>query len=794
MKKNILAHSIQGVSALMVACTLNAHAQTDVDSTSSPAASLITEEVLVTARRKEETLIEIPMAVSSISATEIADRNYTSASDIYRTLAGAASPRGQLILRGLSGGNSSAPGTTTTFVDDIPYSFTNLSDVERVEVLRGPQGTLYGSNAIGGTVRIITKQPQLNEFEVFSNIQASTEADVDGVSSNGTLGVNIPLIEDKLALRVSANREHEKLQMVNMNTGLQGSVDRGFVRARLLWQINEQMDMTFGYARVNYSDRGTDTGDRSTPGYRYTYSLTENTSAPYGYDVAFDTVDCDPAAERPACMGGNAPISASGVPAKYQIWESIDGWYKSQSDLYTLNFNHDNLFDLATLTYAGSYRKFDTQSLDNWSRLDADDLFKTWIINDDFYNETTHEVRLQNIDASSPLSWTVGMFYDKVETDNALNNQNQYHEAGDIASAVAMNWWWGIDVTQLGIDTFGNPQNNWRNSVIKDRAEELAYFADVAYTFDIGAAGELELNAGVRHYELEDEYHGETMGLWSENVTQTAGEESGERYKFSASWRPTDTMSVYALYSEGYRPGGNNGPLAGSCENDPNASQRKDRYTSDAIDNYELGLKMSAMDGRVNFATAVYQIDWTDIKTNVYMPTCGFSFTANGGEARSRGWEFESTALLTDSLKMTFNTSYTNSVVLEDNDAISAEAGDDMTMVPEWNAYLALDQSFTLFNKPMSVRGDYTYYGEYKTHFNVRDEDVVPAYSYFNLSGRVELSDNLQLSAHLNNVFDKEAISYKRARSRSESNTTAQQYINYLSGRTLAIRLDMTFD
>ena len=119
------------------------------------------ESITVTARRKAETIIEIPMAISSISAMEIQDRNYTSATDIYRTLAGAAMPRGQLILRGLSGGNSTLPDTTATFVDDVPYTFTNLSDVERVEVLRGPQGTLYGSNAIGGTVRINTKKPVL---------------------------------------------------------------------------------------------------------------------------------------------------------------------------------------------------------------------------------------------------------------------------------------------------------------------------------------------------------------------------------------------------------------------------------------------------------------------------------------------------------------------------------------------------------------------------------------------------------------------------------------------------------
>ncbi|GAB3012168.1 TonB-dependent receptor [Bowmanella dokdonensis] len=776
--------------AVMLALTSspNLYAQT---TDSQDGADKPLEKIIVTSRRKEETLVEIPMAVSSVSAMEIEDRNYTSTTDIYRTLAGAAMPRGELILRGLSGGNTTTPDTTTTFVDDIPFDFTNLADIERVEVLRGPQGTLYGSNAIGGTVRIITKKPVLDEFELFGSVQAGGEKDVDGYDSNISLGVNVPLIEGKLALRVNGNMEHDQLPFVNINTGLQSDVDRGFLRSQLLWQVTDEVDVTFGFSRIEYQDRGYDLGDRSKPGYYYDFVADANPDAPYGYDVEEIVIDCDPALERPACKGGSAPIADKGVPQKYQIWERLDPWYESSSNLYTLNINDDNFFDFATLTYAGSYRKFKTDSLDSWTRLDADDLFLTWIINDDYYEKTTSELRFQNLNPG-PLSWTVGMFYDKQETKNSLNNQNQYHEQGDLASALAL-YWWGVDVTELGQETFGNPQNNWRYSLIKDYYREFALFADVAYTFDLGDMGEFELNGGVRRFDLEDEFQDDASGIWSDADTYAKGSESGNRYKLSASWRPNRDMSVYALYSEGYRPGGNNGPLAGSCVDDPKAGERQDRYTSDSIENYELGLKASTWGGKFDFATAIYQIDWTDIKTDIYMDTCGFTYVANAGEARSRGVEFESTAYLRENLKATFNTSYTSSEVTKDNEAIGAKAGDDMTMVPEWNAYLALDQGFDLFGKQAYVRGDFTYYGEYKTHFNTRDEDVVPSYSYFNLSGRIEVTDDVKLSVHINNLFDKEAVKYKAARSRSVDNTTAQQYIDYLEGRSLTIRVDYTF-
>lgn len=751
------------------------------------------EKITVTARFKSESIIEIPMAISSISAIDIQDRNYTNAEDIYRTLAGAAMPRGQLILRGLSGGNSVSPNTTTTFVDDIPFEFTNLSDIERVEVLRGPQGTLYGSNAIGGTVRIITKKPVLDQFELFGSAQTGVEKNVEGYDSNLSLGINIPIIEGKLALRVNGNIDHDKLPIVNINTGIQSTKSDSFIRSQLLWQLNDDIAVTLGYSNIKHDANGEDVGDLSTPGFYYDYSLTENTSSPYGYDVTSFKVPCDPNAIRAICKGGSAPIALGGVPEKYQIWESINDWNKENTDIFTLNVQSNNFFGFATMTYAGSFREYDTQALINWSRLDADDLFKTWIIEDNFHERTTHELRFQNLDVSSPLSWTVGLFYDKLETKNALDYQNQYHEAGDIASAVAMHWWWDIDVTQLGIDTFNNPQHNWHIAILDDTEKEFSVFADVAYTFDLGDMGELELNAGVRRFDFEDSYHDSSAGIWSEGETITGGQEDGNRYKFSASYRPSDDLSVYALYSEGYRPGGNNSPLAQSCSSDPKAVDRKDRYSSDSIDNYELGVKASAFDGAFDFAIAIYQIDWTDIKTSIYMDTCGFTYTANAGKAESKGFEFESTMQLMDDLTMTLNTSYTSSKLTEDNDAVDGKKGDEMTMVPDWNGYLAFDQGFEVFGKQAFVRADYTYYGAYKTHFKTRPEDEVPSYSYVNLSSRLEVSESVTLSLHLNNLFDKEAIKFKNARSRNDANTSAQEYIEYLSERNVTVRIDYTF-
>ncbi|QSX32248.1 TonB-dependent receptor [Shewanella avicenniae] len=751
------------------------------------------EKITVTARHKAETLLEIPMSVSAVSAAELADRDISYAEDLYRTLAGAAMPGDQLVLRGLSGGNDASPDTTSTFVDDVPFNYTNLTDIDRIEVLRGPQGTLYGSNAIGGTVRIITKQPQLQDFELFGSLQASQEADVAGTSDNYSVGMNIPLVSDKLALRVNFNHANSQGKFVNMNTGLQANSNDMLLRGKLRWQATPELNIVAGYMYTEEKSHGPTRGDLATPGYFYDYSATQNPDAAYGYDIGIFTVDCDPTANRAVCREGTNALKAQrGVPSRYQIWQRIDDWSKDATNLYTLSLDHDDILGFATLSYAGSYRTTKHDALRDFARLDFVNLMDDWLTEDQKDTRQTHQLRLQNLDTTSPWSWTIGAYYDKSNTPYSPHAQDEFFSATDIDSALFIAAM-GVDGRQVGVDNWNNPNLMWNLTYFDDSSRELAFFADTSYLFDLGDYGDLELNAGIRRYDLRDHSSYAQLGVWATDASETGGKESGNRYKLSASWRPTNDFSVYSLYSEGYRPGGNNGPLPGLCIDDPNAVNRKDRYTSDAIKNYEVGVKSRMFGGKVDLAAAAYQIDWTDMKTDVFMETCSFTYTANGGKARSRGLELESTAWLTDDLKMIVNASYTNAEVTEDNATISAKKGDDMTMVPKYNGYLALDQGLDLFSHNANVRLDYSVYGSFKSHFNTRDEDISPAYGYMNLSGRMEVNDNINLSLHINNLFDREVTTYRRADSRSPGDTYAPQYVNYLDGRTVTLRVDYMF-
>ena len=817
MRKSLISSAV--LSALT---TLPAYAE---QTESTNADNDKTERIMVTSRKKAETVVEIPMNVSTVSSIEIADRNLLAKEDLFRTIAGAANPRGELILRGLSGSNASRNiGTSSTFTDGVPYNFSDLYDVERVEVLRGPQGTLYGSNAIGGTVRIITKKPQIDEFEINASVQAISEEHVDGFDQRLYGTINLPT-SDTTALRVTASSSNQPLSVTNVNTGVQGSIRENFLRAQLLWQADDDLSVNLGFIREEHERIGTDTADAAMGGPTYEAALTANPDAPFGYDVDISAApECN--GTRVECLSSG--YIAGGTNPRYNAWELMDGKVNEDTTMLLLNITHDNLFDIAALDYSGSMRDYDDYvgTSANWSRSDGSDMFRTWLINDFQRKRTTHEIRFSNLDTDSNLDWTVGYFYDKDSKGDGPNRQDQYHGDGDRGKAIASAFWgdyWGYfggdwegpdgtltqvnNVAELGMLYWGNPDINYSEEVLISYQKEQSLFGEVSYTMETADMGEIELTAGIRFYDLEDREKSEIMGIWgstsnADNRTDLppgtpyiarpdlGGSEDGHRKKFSASWRPDANMSVYALYAEGYRPGGNNiATLPQACRNDPNAAFFQTRYNSDAIDNYELGYKANLMGGKVRLATAVYQIDWTGVQATIGMG-CGFRYTANAAKARSRGIELETSTLLTDDLTFTFNAGYVAAEMLEDVVSIGAEAGDDMSQVPKYNVYLALDQGFEFFNRQAYARLDVEAYGEYKTHFLANDGDVVPSYEKVNLSARLEVQEGINLSVHIKNLFNKEIIDWRSSTGNEYGN---YHYIDYANGRNLTFRLDFTF-
>lgn len=783
-------------AAVQMALLTSAPASIAIAQDYEPSAQAI-DEIVVSARKRDESIVEVPMNIASVGAQEILARNLFKKEDIYRTIAGAASPRGQLILRGLSGGNDSTPETTSAWTDDIPFDSSDLFDVQRVEVLRGPQGTLFGSNAIGGTVRVITNRPDLNELQVFGATVIGDEKNRPGTSTRLYAGINVP-ISDTVAARVIGSYGNQDGKIMNTFSGTSGQEKDHFVRAQLMFEPTDDLNINLTYINDRERTAGYEYADRSQPGYYYEAILTENPAATYGYDVSLSFPSCpNPTDERPACRTGG-PL-AGGHDPKFAVWETLDPWTDNEFNVFALRVQKDNLLPFADFVYAGSFQQYEHASLDNWSRNDANDMFRTWIVNDDGYDRYSHELRLQS-NTDSAFQWTVGAFYDETDWKNTPDGQWQYHAGDNRSRAIAEYLWgyyWGLgDPTQIGLDLYGDGNKNYNYNQIKYNTQETAFFGEGSYTFEFAGDQSIELTAGVRNYDLQDDINYFVSGIWigpDPQQTLVDDGEDGNRYKFSVSYMPNDSMSIFAVYSEGYRPGGNNGPNApNDCLADPNIGGYVDRYESDQIENYEIGFKGLAFDNRFQFSSAIYRIDWTGVQASVYMPTCGFSYTANAATAVSEGIEFESTTLITDTLQLQINAAYTDSRMTSDVEQLGAQDGDSMTMVPEYNFYVALDQQINLWDREGTVRLDYSGYGEYKSHFNTRDEDISPAYEVLNLSGSIRVNDNARVGLYVNNVLNDEIITYKQSRYRFEW-SLGDLYHYYGEERNISVRFDFDF-
>ena len=419
------------------------------------------DEIVVTARKKEEVVLDIPMNISTITETEIKARNIIDKTELYRTIAGAASPRGELILRGLSGSNSAYPNTTNVWTDGIPFDFDNVYDVERVEVLRGPQGTLYGSNAIGGTVHVITNKPDLNELEISGSVMFKNEAHRPGTEVRAFGVVNVPIVEGSLGLRVTGQSGSKTGKILNLNDGHRGETEDEFLRAQLLWEPNDKTQVNLSVVRDEwFSDEYSDV-DLSTPPYYYEAILTPNGDATYGYDVELTFPDCPSGASRPECkIHSIGALVQDGYNPDFATWYLLNHFNANETSLIGLTIDRQDIFDGVDLSYAGSYRDSDTSGRQNhWSRYDAQDMFRTWIDDTNGWNRFTHELRLQS-SGDGPIEWTVGAFHDDSRGKENPNVQWQYHASDNRSRAIAdylWGYWWGYeDPTQLGIDVYGN--------------------------------------------------------------------------------------------------------------------------------------------------------------------------------------------------------------------------------------------------------------------------------------------------------------------------------------------------
>ena len=622
------------------------------------------EAVIVTATRRESSILDVPYAISAISGKDIQRAGVQDLSDLVRVVPGIAyleqGPRvannnNYIILRGLNATSQSGAGDTpflaqpavSTYFGSIPI-FANFqtADLNRVEVLRGPQGTLYGSGSLGGTLRFIPNTPDVTETTVETWAEMSSTSHSSELSYDLSAVWNQPLSKTS-ALRFAAGRRD-----------LGGFIDYG---DRVQPDANG-FPIPNGASTWETKPRQQDGNDSTDWYFRAmgSFDVTENANIL----LTWQHQELDVANRQ----SHSFEFGSAGVNEKYV--QSIPYEEPMQSDMDLFGMDIEVNLGFATLSSSTSY----TTSEAKWAR-DATGLYQTafyWYTNY-YYPYTTNisvgdsgqdiiaqEFRLVSDSTDSKWDWVVGLYY--MEQDFFVNEVQ----------------------TIPGLTNYIVNFN--RASVAVLPTTDVVYPAERDWNFtDKAAFGELTYNinerwqvtGGARIFEQKFDqlfvFHAPfcpsfylppvslTCGDGDTVTTTTQLEESisDQIFKFNTSYDISDHNKVYFTWSEGFRHGGANAvPTQGPYPEQPGIYEA---YDPDKATNWEIGLKGSAGEGKMSYTLAAFHIDWNKTQFDTFTEDFAFSAVVNGTDAVANGIELELAGLLTDNWTYTLGYNYTES-------------------------------------------------------------------------------------------------------------------------------------
>lgn len=709
------------------------------------------DEVLVTAQKREERLQDVPVPVTVLSADTLSDTDQVRLQDYFATVPGlnlSATSYGQggaqlLAIRGITTGAGTNPTVGVT-IDDVPYGSSSLlgqgelltpdldpASLERIEVLRGPQGTLYGAESIGGLIKYVTADPSTEK--VSGRVQVLGSDVEHGASGYGARGaINVPL-SDTLAIRASGFARRDPGYVDNVTTGERdvNEADLWGGLASVLWKPSSAVSL-----KVN--------------------ALLQNTN---GYGDASIDATADSNGNLHPVLGPQANARLPG-----------SGRYNIRARLYTATLNLD-FGDWSFVSISGygdnRYRQFtDVSSGYNFASVPLYGVSGATSKNFFDTKKFTQELRLSSA-TGKPLEWLVGAFYSHESTD------------GDQAA--------------LANDaTTGAPAGVIEDFHFPTRVTEYALFADLTahFTrqFDIQFGGRESEN---RQTYNETDSGPETEAYYGNpspfvNPTEhTKG--NAFTYLVTPEYKLSDELMVYARFTSGYRVGG---PNINAVAYGVPAS-----YAPDRTNNYELGLKGDLLDHSLTFDASAYYISWKNVQITLVYPPNGSLYNTNAGGAKSQGVELSLKARPTKGLTFTLaatanDAELTQNIPPTPGNAIGA-SGDRLPYSSRFSGTFSADQNFFLTDRWTAfVGGSVTYVSAREGEFSNSTSLPrlrFPGYAQTNLRLGVNY-DSWTGSLFANNVFDRlgvigGGISY----------ATAPYYLTYIEPRLVGVSLIKTF-
>lgn len=707
-------------------------------------AQLDSQEIIVTATKRAERLQDVPMSIAVMSGEDLERRGAVGMQDYLRSIPGVTqidngALSNAIVIRGVTTSpqfENFASGTTVaTYFGETPITAAGglgtggidvrPVDIERIEVLRGPQGTTHGSASLSGALRIIPNAPQLDRFDARLTGDWSNTSDFGGSNTTIQAVANFPIVRDVFAVRLVGYRYDE--------SGYQRNIV-GFDPASLAIanQYGQLANVT-GFQQDNVGQMVSEGGRLAA-----LWKPAENLSL--SLNALHQTIEQD---GSPVTTRGTYEQARFPVPPQGRVRGESGEVADTDIDLANAVLDYD--FGWAALTTAVSWVDAgslfaETVNFSNTSSTTAPSSF----------NSLTAETRLVS-QADQRLRYIAGFFYEDVKSD------------------IVQTLWWDPQAI--------NP-NGTNPGYIYDETRDLdqrAIFGELS--FDL--TQKLTATAGTRLFEYrknervlaEGGVYGVAYGAGIPSVL--ANKQSDSSHKFNLSYKATEHSRLYASWSDGFRLGRPTTGLPPSlCDinqdgviDNMNISIASTRNVeSDFVDNYELGGKFEFLDRRVSLDASVYYIEWTGVPMRLRAPApCARSFTTNVGDAVSKGAEVQVGWALSRGLRLDFGASYTNAELVEDAPQLTpipAFAGDRLPGSPRFSANFSAQYETTLGGYETFFRADSLYAGEF--YGDLQQSSTLEAGDYAKLDVRAGIAlKNVDLELFVRNVTNEDAYTWR---------------------------------
>jgi iron complex outermembrane receptor protein len=729
----------------------------------SSAAAISDNEIVVTATRRKTTIMDTPINISAVSAEEIEQRRIDDVRDLADFTPGMTvsdtGPRstGTIVLRGLRASDQDSFGADAdtalgVYLGEVPlyYDF-KLLDLERVETLLGPQGTLYGLGTLAGAIRYIPERPDVNdvEGEVHGRFYAKNHSGKFGYQTDGV--INLPIVTDHIAFRSATGYYY----------------DPGFIDYTLLLQEpGVSLPQPNGPDGISDAGYAANLHEREDLNFERTFTtrnqllVQTSTDLKAIFTYAFQKTKTD------GTQSNSAGVLGTG---KYEYAARYAEPVSRRAHLLSMEINA-NIADIVDLVSTTAYTNVKTHSLGDVTDLLLDldydyelfPAFSGWNENHAERKQINQEVRLVSRHGG-PFNWVLGAFY------------NQQKLQRDYAEHVPGHPW---------VDLPSNPEELEYVSYTTSKVTEKAIFGEG--TFRI--TPEWQVTAGARYFKYTSQIAGaatlpllgQPLSPYDLPVNGGKGGKDGWVWKFNTSYSFTPDLMAYATYSKGYRIGGPNtvAPCQLPLPPGQNICALPDelQFGPDTTKNIEVGLRTRLFDRKLTLNFDVFHIDWAGIQVASATVNGATGITVNGGSARSKGFEtsFQLTPIPALSIQGTY--SYTDAKLTEDvpgiltiretpNDysnrfvQLAALSGDRLPGSAKNSGSLGATYTTPVMGGDLIANWTATYRGSVITRlgWDRAYGDKLPGYVLHRASLTYE-TDKYSFTLFANNIFDKYAV------------------------------------